>query len=168
MTYITGGTMFKTMLTMPARMMSRMADVVTGGNKVNIDSHTEVRGDDASRWADRFEKDPTAISPMTVNARREGNTTKGQPFPMGPDIGITVTERREAKTRDGRGQTTLDIRYSGDFAGPGRITVTEKGNGKLDVRDQWNGVDNYSPVPSRAAEIGHPVVAGMGFRGYGD
>ncbi len=160
--------MLSEMFKMPMRMMSRMADVATGGNAVDIDSHTKVRGNSSERWADKFERDPTSISPMTVNARKTGSTTTGQPFPMGPDIGITVTGRHEDTTRAGRHRTTLDIRYSGDFVGPGRITVSELGDGKLDVRDQWMGVENRSPVPSRAAEAGHPLVAAMGFKSFGD
>lgn len=154
-------------MTMPARIMSRVADTVTGGNKVNIDRHHEVSGQSAAKWADAFVRDPTAISPIAMNTRREGATTKGQPFPMGPDIGITIKGRRDDVTPGGRNQTTLDVQYSGEFQGPGRLTITEKSNGKLDVRDQWNGVDNYSAVPSRAAEVGHPIVSGMGFSSYG-
>ena len=159
--------MFFETMTMPLRVMARMTDLVTGGSKVDVDDHHEVVGDSASAWADHFERNPSRISPLTVGAHKVGDSHRGRPFPMGPEIGITVTGRKDDDTPTGRHRTVLDVRYEGDFAGRGRITVTEKSGHKLDVRDQWLEVDNRSMLPSRAAEVGHPIVAGLGFQSFG-
>ena len=102
-----------------------------------------------------------------LGSKRQGNTTRGQPFPGGPTIGITITSRTDLRLRTGQRQTVLEIRYSGDFDGPGRITITQVPGKGLVVRDQWLGVKNHSMLPSRGAELGHPLVANMGFRGIG-
>lgn len=154
-------------MTMPFAVGARVLDAATGKTRVNIDTHHTVQGDDPGRWADEFTKNPAKISPLATGARREGDRTAGRPFPLGPDIGITIRQRRDIQTPDGRRQTVLDVRYSGAFEGPGRITVTQNRDGTLDVRDQWNDVVNHSFLPSVAAEAGHPLVAGLGFKGIG-
>jgi hypothetical protein len=154
-------------MTLPFTVGARMMDAVMGKERVNIDTHHTVDGDDPARWADEFLRNPSKISPIAANARREGERHVGQPFPLGPDIGITVLARRDGQTSSGRLRTTLDVRYSGAFEGPGRITITQNRDGTLDVRDQWNDVLNKSFLPSAAAETGHPLVAGLGFKGIG-
>ena len=155
------------MMTLPFQVGARMLDAATGKQRVNIDTHHTVDGDDPARWADEFLREPSKISPIAANARREGDRAIGQPFPLGPDIGITIKGRRDGRTGDGRLQTQLDVRYSGAFEGPGKITITQNRDGTLDVRDQWNDVLNNSFLPSAAAEAGHPMVAGLGFKGIG-
>lgn len=155
------------MMTLPIRIASRAADRMTGGSEINIDSEHTVPGNDPGRWADAFARDPTMISPLTVGASRHGRTTTGRPFPGGPKIGITVRDRRDQRLANGCPQTVLEIHYSGDFEGPGRITITQVPGKGLVVRDQWLGVKNHSMLPSRGAEIGHPLVAGMGFDSIG-
>jgi len=155
------------MMTLPFKVGARVMDAATGNDRVNIDSHHTVEGKDPALWADEFLSDPSKISPVAADARQVGEKSIGKPFPMGPDIGITIKGRRDGTTRDGRLQTTLDVRYSGAFEGPGRITITQNRNGSLDVRDQWNDVVNKSFLPSMAAETGHPMVAGLGFKGIG-
>ncbi|MFH1810031.1 MAG: hypothetical protein ABIJ09_14895 [Pseudomonadota bacterium] len=154
--------------TMPFKVGARVLDVATGQSRVNIDSHTTVPGKDPARWADEFIRDPSKISPVASNARVEGERHVGQPFPLGPDIGIAIRSRSDGRTTDGRAQTVLDVQYSGAFEGPGRITITQNRDGTLDVRDQWNDVVNNSFLPTLAAETGHPMVAGLGFKGIGD
>lgn len=160
--------MIKYLMTAPMRVTARVADAVTGKEKVHVDTTYQVRGRSAQRWADEFLRDPSKISPVSVNSRTEGKVAKGQPFPLGPDIGIEVKKRTDGTTADGRARVTLDVQYSGDFSGPGRITVTQNKDGTLDVRDEWNGVTNNSVLPSAMAELGHPVVAGLGFGGIAD
>ena len=160
--------MLKQLLTMPIRVGARMADFATGQDTVNLDSTHEVNGTDPHKWADEFLKDPSKISPFAANPRSHGEIKMGQPFPLGPDIGILLKGRNDTKTADGRPQTVLDVEYSGAFEGPGRITITQERSGKLTVRDEWNDVVNKSILPTLAAENGHPLVAGLGFKGIGD
>ncbi len=134
---------------------------------MNIDTTHYVSGSSASAWADDFSRDPTRISPMAHDTRCAGNTTYGRPFPGAPQIGIEVTQRRDETLAGGRHRTRLDVRYKGGFEGRGSITVEENGRGGLSVRDRWDGVRNNSMIPSRAAELGHPLVAGMGFSQFG-
>lgn len=155
------------LMTMPFRVGARVLDAATGQQRVNIDSHHTVAGDSPKAWADEFVRDPSKISPVAADARREGDRAVGKPFPLGPDIGIAITGRRDGRSADGRLQTVLEVRYSGAFEGPGRITITQNRDGTLDVRDQWNDVANRSFLPTLAAETGHPVVAGLGFSGIG-
>lgn len=144
-----------------------MTDAMTGGSTVNIDITHAVHGNDPSLWADTFARNPTLISPLAVGASKHGNTTSGRPFPGGPNIGITIRFRRDTRRANGRKQTVLEVTYSGAFQGPGRITITQVPGKGLEVRDEWLGVRNLSMLPSRAAEIGHSIVAGIGFRAIG-
>ncbi len=159
--------MLKKLISTPFVVGARIADVATGQTHVNIDTKHDVNGDDPSKWADEFLKDPSKISPFASDARQEGEMAIGKPFPLGPDIGITLTSRRDEKTVDGRPRTVLDVTYSGAFEGPGRITIEQERDGRMTVRDEWNDVVNKSFLPSLAAENGHPLVAGLGFKGIG-
>jgi hypothetical protein len=147
---------------------ARVTDAATGGDKVNIDTTHHVPGDDPGRWADRFLSNPSKISPLATGARKEQGVMTGSPFPGGPRIGVETLHREDKTLADGRKQTILDVRYHQAFEGPGRITVTQGKQGGLDVRDEWNDVENHSFLPSRAAEVGHPLVAGMGFAQIGE
>lgn len=160
--------MLSKLLSMPMTAGARMADMLTGQDSVNIDTSTDVEGSNPRQWADEFLKDPSKISPFASGARREGEMAIGKPFPLGPDIGITLTARRDELTADGRPRTVLDVQYSGAFEGPGRLTIEKQRDGRLTVRDEWQGVKNRSFLPTLAAENGHPMVAALGFKGIGD
>jgi hypothetical protein len=157
--------MLKTMMTMPFRVAARMADVATGQDKVDIDTTYEVEGDSARAWADKFEQNPSRISPVASGHVKQGDVHKGQPFPLGPEIGIEIKDKREERLSGGRTRVTLEVQYSGEFDGPGRITITEQRDGKLRVRDEWNDVVNKSMLPTLMARVGHPAVAGLGIQG---
>ncbi len=159
--------MLKNLMSMPFVVGREVMDAATGGNRVHVDTTHHVRGDSASRWADDFSRDPTRISPMAHDTQRVGSTTYGRPFPGAPQIGIEVKARHDEQLADGRQRTRLDVQYRGGFEGPGTITVEEDGRGGLSVRDRWDGVRNRSMIPSRAAEMGHPLVAAMGFSQFG-
>jgi hypothetical protein len=160
--------MLKKLMSMPFVAGARMADIATGQDRVNIDTTHEVEGSDPTQWADEFLKDPSKISPFASDARRQGEMSIGKPFPLGPDIGITLLARRDERTVDGRPRTVLEVEYSGAFEGPGRITIEQERSGKMTVRDEWNDVVNKSFLPTLAAENGHPMVAGLGFKGIGN
>ncbi len=155
------------MMTLPFAVGREVVDAMTGGNRVHVDTTHHVSGGSASAWADDFQRDPTRISPMAHDTRRDGGTTYGRPFPGAPQIGIEVKRRHDETLSDGRRRTRLDVQYKGGFEGPGSITVEEDGRGGLSVRDRWDGVRNNSMIPSRAAEMGHPLVARMGFSQFG-
>jgi hypothetical protein len=155
------------LMTAPAKVGARMMDMVTGGSSVTLDNIHHVAGNDPGRWTDTFAKNPSLISPMAVGHTKSGRVHSGRPFPGGPRIGIEIKSRHDSKLPNGRKQTVLEVRYSGDFVGPGRITITQSPGKGLEVRDQWLGVENRSMLPSRAAEVGHPVVAHMGFDSMG-
>jgi hypothetical protein len=155
----------KNLATTPFRIAARMADVATGQDKVDIDTTYEVEGKSAQAWADQFEKNPSRISPVATGHVQEGEVHKGQPFPLGPDIGIEIKDRTSRSLSGGRSQVTLEVMYSGDFEGPGKITITEQRDGTLRVRDEWNDVANKSMLPTLAARMGHPAVAGLGIQG---
>ena len=157
--------MIRQMMSLPMHVAARMADVATGQDAVNIDTTYEVKGNSAQAWVDQFEKDPSKISPVAANSRQEGGVHRGQPFPMGPDIGIEIKQQTDKRLPGGRQQVVLDVEYSGAFEGKGRITITEQRNGMLRVRDEWNDVKNNSVLPTVAARVGHPAVAGLGIQG---
>ena len=159
--------LLKQIFTTPMKMGARMVDFATGKTHVNIDTHTAVVGTSPTKWANEFLKNPSKISPIASDARRVGKVMLGKPFPNGPDIGIQLVKRHEVKTAGGLAQTVLDLKYSGAFEGPGRITITQKAKGLLDVRDEWLQLANHSILPTAAAETGHPVIAGLGFKGIG-
>lgn len=142
---------------------ARMLDFLTGKSHVNISTHHTVTGTSPSIWADQFLKNPSKISPIATGIRHEGSTIIGKPFPGGPDIGIQLLSRQSIA-----GKTILNVKYSGAFEGPGRITISKLPGGKLNVHDEWLNVANKSMLPSLAAESGHPIVAGLGFKGIGD
>jgi hypothetical protein len=155
------------LMTAPMKIGARMMDTVTGGSTIHLDNIHHVAGNDPGRWADTFAKNPSLISPMAVGHEKSGRVHSGRPFPGGPRIGIEIKSRQDVKLANGRKRVVLEVRYSGDFVGPGRITVTQAPGKGLEVRDQWLGVENHSMLPSRAAEVGHPMVAHMGFDSMG-
>jgi hypothetical protein len=155
----------KTLATTPFRVAARMADAMTGQDKVDIDTTYSVDGDSAQAWADQFEKNPSRISPVASGHVKDGDVHRGQPFPLGPEIGIEIKDRTTQRLSGGRSRVVLDVEYSGEFEGPGRITITEQRDGTLRVRDEWNDVKNHSMLPTLAARVGHPAVAGLGIQG---
>ena len=157
--------MLKRLMTTPFRVAARMADVATGQDRVDIDTTYTVEGKSARAWADKFEANPSQVSPVATGHVMDGSVHRGQPFPLGPDIGIEIGDKHEERLSGGRLRVTLEVTYSGEFEGPGRITITEQRDGKLSVRDEWNDVINRSMLPTIAARIGHPAVAGLGIQG---
>jgi hypothetical protein len=151
------------MLTLPFRVARTMVDFASGGDRVDVHASHVVEGNDPRAFTSQFKKDPTAISPLATGAHFDGTTARGRPFPGGPEIGVTVVGQRDGFTRDGRRMSELKVEYSGDFAGPGRITAIARKGGGLEINDDWDDVHNHSLLPARAAEIGHPVVSGIGF-----
>ncbi len=150
-----------------AKTGTQVLDTVTGGRTIHIDRTHTIDGSSSKAWADEFQQNPSRLSPVAVGQQRTARGHAGHPFLGGPKVEIVVKDRQEKRLPDGRNQTVLELEYGGDYRGPGKMTITERRGGGLDWRDQWQGVENHSHLPARAAEIGHPIVSAVGASSIG-
>lgn len=153
-------------LRMPIRdivsSVSRIIDHVTDNLVINIDHTHSVPGDDPRAFVRRLAERQRLISPLQVDVHQEQGETVGQVFPLGPTVGFSVLCQETKRLKDGRLQTVAIVRYSHEFSGRGRITVTQD-NGYLRVRDQWLSVENHSDFPTASIELAHSAIVHHGF-----